>query len=137
MAGSRYPAIYFMPYKDIEKRREVARKLYKERHREKHTQRVYQRVKSIKQGFAKYKADKHCAMCGENDPVCLEFHHIDPATKEGDPSELVKTKGWALEKIIDHVEKTCICVCANCHRKIHKKLTHLQVHLTERQTYLL
>lgn len=55
-----------------------------------------------------------CAICGITDKCCLEFHHI-------------KDKQYAISQAVNHLNKDnfikeldkCICVCANCHKKIH------------------
>lgn len=84
------------------------------------------RRRRIRDQLAAYKADKSCSMCSENEPVCLEFHHIDPRTKDHPPADLAKNKGWSFERVISHLETTCIILCANCHRKIHKQLREKQ-----------
>lgn len=81
--------------------------------------RARERFTRITAELAAYKATLKCVMCGEDDSCCLEFHHVDPRTKDGNPSELARTKGWSTAKIIEHVETTCLCLCANCHRKAH------------------
>lgn len=59
-----------------------------------------------------------CIICGESEPVCIDFHHIDPTTKEFDVT-LKRTK--AKSKILAEVAK-CVCLCSNCHRKLHAGL---------------
>jgi predicted HNH restriction endonuclease len=56
-----------------------------------------------------------CVFCGELERVCLEFHHKNPAEKE---FNIAGGYGYSREHIQKEVAK-CICVCANCHRKIH------------------
>jgi hypothetical protein len=55
-----------------------------------------------------------CKYCGEKHPVCLDSHHVDPTEKEGHISQLT----YAPKKLAAELAK-CICVCANCHRKLH------------------
>jgi 5-methylcytosine-specific restriction endonuclease McrA len=76
--------------------------------------------------ISEYKASKCCSLCVESSPECLEFHHIDPRTKDHEPTRLARDKGWSFEKVIAHLETTCIILCANCHRKVHKKLREKQ-----------
>lgn len=64
-----------------------------------------------------YKAAQGCADCPERDPVCLELHHRDPSVKEGDVSAMY-SHSW--EAIRAEVAK-CDVVCANCHRKRHRR----------------
>lgn len=58
-----------------------------------------------------------CAICGETDATCLEFHHVDTAQKERCIYQLVDN-GCSIARIEQEMEK-CIVLCANCHRKVH------------------
>ena len=68
--------------------------------------------------YQEYKATKKCEKCSENHPACLDFHHSDPSTKDLNPSDLLKRKGWAFEKLKAELD-TFEVLCANCHRKFH------------------
>lgn len=59
-----------------------------------------------------------CCICGEKTLCCLDFHHLDPATKKREVSDMSTHK---MDSVIDEIEK-CICVCKNCHQKIHHDL---------------
>jgi len=63
------------------------------------------------------KAKQGCADCGENDPCCLDFHHIDPSTKTYAVSRLYAGT-WNWERILKEIA-LCKVLCANCHRKEH------------------
>jgi hypothetical protein len=65
-----------------------------------------------------YKANRGCERCGEKHFACLEFHHPDPSTKEVNPQDLVRAKGWTLQRIFAELG-TMQVLCANCHRKLH------------------
>lgn len=70
---------------------------------------------------AKLKAIKlylGCYCCSEVYPNCLEFHHVDESQKDFIISG-AKQRSW--ESIQNELKK-CICVCANCHRKIHDEV---------------
>lgn len=67
--------------------------------------------------YKDYKSGLTCELCNEKDPVCLEFHHIDPSTKIADISVMVRNRA-SVEKILAEMEK-CEVICANCHRKTH------------------
>ena len=55
-----------------------------------------------------------CVDCGYNKSAyALELHHIDPSTKEYEPSQLISRLSW--DKIYKEMEK-CELLCANCHR---------------------
>jgi hypothetical protein len=63
-----------------------------------------------------------CGICGYkkcND--ALQFHHINPKEKEFEIGQTRATsKSWI--KIVKELKK-CVCVCANCHKEIHKGVT--------------
>lgn len=64
-----------------------------------------------------YKGGK-CQICGYNKcQQALEFHHIDPKTKEFNISGGTKS----LERLKKETDK-CILVCSNCHKEIHAGL---------------
>jgi len=59
-----------------------------------------------------------CCICGFNQfTEALEFHHLDPETKESTLSNLM-ANGRSWNKLCEELQK-CILVCANCHRGIH------------------
>lgn len=99
--------IYFKQYyKDnTEKHRIIAYKV-----NEKKKRYLMQLVSDVKK-------DKGCQNCKENDPDCLDFHHIDPKEKEFTISEQVRKKVNP-DKLLAEINK-CIVLCANCHRKFH------------------
>lgn len=55
-----------------------------------------------------------CEVCGEKNPLVLEFDHINPEDKSAEMTSLI-SKGAGLERLLDELEK-CRIVCANCHR---------------------
>lgn len=62
-----------------------------------------------------YKGGK-CKLCGYNKYIgALDFHHVNPSTKEFSISTL-RTYSW--DKLKKELDK-CICVCKNCHAEIH------------------
>lgn len=78
---------------------------------------VIKRRKQNKIALVEYKGGC-CERCGYDKCIdALEFHHIDPTTKE------TKNLGTtaALSKQKEEADK-CILVCANCHREIHHEL---------------
>ena len=75
----------------------------------------YQEKKQIIQDI---KTQLKCEKCGYNEyPVALDFHHIDPATKDDKVSRWV-SNSYKLDKTLAEMQK-CICLCANCHRVFH------------------
>ncbi len=57
----------------------------------------------------------NCNRCPEKDPRCLDFHHIDHATKSFCVSAAPNC-GYSRERILEEIAK-CEVICANCHRK--------------------
>lgn len=54
-----------------------------------------------------------CIVCQEKRVGCLDFHHVDPSTKE-----ICIRSCHSLKKIMREVVK-CTVLCANCHRLYH------------------
>ncbi len=75
--------------------------------------------------FNIWKAERGCCRCDENDPVCLDLHHLDPTTKDKGISSIVGRRTW--DRIMEEAAK-CIVICANCHRKLHAKLRRKKKH---------
>ncbi len=63
-----------------------------------------------------------CIICGESQPVCIDFHHVDPSSKDFTIGKhRSRSKLWLLNEI-----SKCVCLCANCHRKVHNGLIKLE-----------
>lgn len=56
--------------------------------------------------------------CGEDDIVCLEFHHLDPSKKKFDICAGLRK---SYKSLYEEVQK-CILICTNCHRKLERDL---------------
>lgn len=79
--------------------------------------------KEISEKLRTFKENLSCVCCGESHSCCLEFHHIDPTTKENSISNMVAAKNsW--DHIKHEIEK-CAIVCSNCHKKIHANIISL------------
>ena len=77
--------------------------------------------------IAQLKETTPCACCGEfHPPKCMDYHHIDDATKSFSISSirLQKAGSISMERILEEINK-CLLVCAVCHRKIHAGLIEL------------
>jgi hypothetical protein len=77
------------------------------------------RVAEIKAWLRRYKAHLGCWYCPENDPACLDLHHVDPGLKLFNISVARHTAG-TLDSLKQEIDK-CRVVCANCHRKLHDR----------------
>lgn len=78
------------------------------------------RRKGIKDRYTEWKQDKGCSHCTENDPICLDLHHLDPKEKEISLGDAIR-RGWTFDRMMQEASK-CIVLCANCHRKEHERL---------------
>ena len=73
------------------------------------------RLREQKRKAVEYKGNK-CFDCNQSFPDCVyDFHHLDPATKDMNPSALVRS---GFEKSKTELDK-CVMLCANCHRLRH------------------
>lgn len=66
----------------------------------------------------KLKNESCCFFCQEDSPPCLDFHHI--SNKEINIGAMIRNKNYSLDELKSELKK-CICVCSNCHRKLHKQ----------------
>lgn len=61
-------------------------------------------------------AGGRCSICGfSNHPAALQFHHIDPETKDFHLAQYGHSR--AIDRVRAEVEK-CILLCANCHAQV-------------------
>lgn len=58
---------------------------------------------------------RRCTDCGEDDPVVMEFDHVDGSSKERAVADMLGG-GYSWERIEAEIGK-CEIVCANCHRR--------------------
>ncbi len=76
-----------------------------------------------KQKAVNYKGGK-CEICGYDRCVAaMDFHHLDPSTKNGYGTGAMK-QHWVFERNKIEIDK-CILVCVRCHREIHAGLIQL------------
>jgi hypothetical protein len=61
-----------------------------------------------------------CAVCHESCPAVLDAHHVDPRKKE-QAMAVLKYDGASVERYYAEALK-CVCLCSNCHRKVHAGL---------------
>jgi hypothetical protein len=68
----------------------------------------------IREYLYEYLQTHPCQMCGESDPVVLEFHHNH--SKDMAISEMV-TRITNLDRLKAELQKTTV-LCSNCHRRL-------------------
>lgn len=79
---------------------------------------THERQKKNKQKYINYMGGK-CSICSYNRCMeALEFHHLDPSTKE---INLSSGRGYSFERAKKELDK-CVLICSNCHREIHAGL---------------
>lgn len=89
---------------------------YKERYLPKVKRETKRRRDINRQKIAEYKQMLGCRFCSETEPVCLEFHHLDPSAKE---HQIANSLGMNIEALFEEIKQKCICLCSNCHKKVH------------------
>lgn len=70
---------------------------------------------------------KECIICGEKESICLDFHHINPEEKS---FTIAKHQSLGKEKLLAEIKK-CVCLCSNCHRKVHAGIINLENYLNK------
>lgn len=63
----------------------------------------------------KFYMEHPCEICGEKDPLVLEFDHIDPSAKEYNIGDMARL-GYSINNLRKEMAK-CRVLCANCHRR--------------------
>jgi hypothetical protein len=66
--------------------------------------------------------NKFCEKCGESDTIVLEWHHVDPTKKDMGIADMLTRRGK--QTILEEIDK-CVCLCANCHRRLHHELRNI------------
>lgn len=103
-----------MPYKNKNKQRQSQNKSYLKNKKTIVDRRLSTRLINRKY-IENYKLNKSCS-CGEKEPCCLDFHHVDKDNKTVKVSTAIRR--LSINKIKKEIEK-CIILCSNCHRKLH------------------
>lgn len=104
MAISEYKRAYNISYRNANRPR--MQELWKD-HRARRLAANNKFIRDHKEG--------HPCACGESDHIALDFHHTDPASKNGTIEKLRKYSRARLEAEM----AKCVVLCANCHRKGH------------------
>lgn len=63
-----------------------------------------------------YLSNHPCVGCDQDDPIVLDFDHVDPSTKKGSVSTLAFRDRISREALQDEINK-CVVMCAYCHRR--------------------
>ena len=85
------------------------------REKQRHCDRHRKIRKWITLRLDRFKLFKGCFHCGYKDnPVALQFHHVDPSTKIENVST-IRRSSWSQWKKIKAEIRKWIVLCANCH----------------------
>tara|TARA_B110000858_G_C17403231_1_gene293381 strand:+ start:45 stop:476 length:432 start_codon:yes stop_codon:yes gene_type:complete len=68
--------------------------------------------------FNRHKGFCGCKNCGEKRYWVLDYHHIDPNTKE---RPITYYKNLSMSKLKEQI-RNCVVLCSNCHRDLHHSL---------------
>lgn len=93
--------------------------------KEKQKKAVAERKRRLYSKYKEYKESLSCKHCGENNSVCLDFHHRDPSEKEASIAHMVTANGWCWERMMKEMKK-CDVLCKNCHAKEHARLAQME-----------
>jgi len=85
---------------------------YKSRYIERNEKRQLKLSSINIKNLTDYMLSHPCVICGETDPIVLEFDHIN--TKKYAISKMISNYHW--DKILDEINK-CQVLCCNCHRR--------------------
>lgn len=103
--------------------REYHRSNYSKRYSEKYNARNEERRAKHLALLNEYKKTIKCTLCSETELVCLEFHHVDPSEKDFTIGASMQRSWESIKREIDK----CVCLCSNCHRKVHAGILDLQL----------
>ena len=76
-------------------------------------ERQEQEERGLRAWIRNHKREQGCVQCQEDDPICLEFHHMDPLDKEVNISQCHSKR-----KVLQEMEK-CEVLCLKCHDVLH------------------
>ena len=95
--------------------------LWYEGNKDHHRENVYDRRKKLrleaKEYVLSYLSTHPCEVCGESDPVVLEFHHIE---EKGDEVSTLLHQSDSLIRVIEEISR-CQVLCSNCHKRVTAK----------------
>jgi hypothetical protein len=85
----------------------------KEEHKKNTAKRRVKHTHEMNIKVYEYLKENPCEVCGESDPVVLDFDHINPEEKSGN---IARMRGHSEKTLFTEIAK-CRVLCANCHRR--------------------
>lgn len=107
-----------MPYKNKEEQK-AAQKLHYQLNKDKYRDSQRRMREKLRTFVREYKSNIGCE-CGEKRAACLDFHHVDRATKSFEIADGIALHKYSIPKLEEEIKK-CVVICANCHRVKHDK----------------
>lgn len=107
-----------MPYKDPkDPRRKEASARYRKKNPDAHRTSVKARKERLRDQWRIFKSTLKCALCDENHPNTLDFHHVVRGPEKRAVHRLVRDGMFSAA--IAEVREKCVVLCSNHHRKGH------------------
>jgi hypothetical protein len=99
--------------------KEKSKKYYRE-NKEHHLSVIYKNKRKYKTARKEFlqevKKLNGCALCDEKEVCCMDFHHLH------NKKFLISTNVIISIEAIKEELKKCVCLCSNCHRKVHNNI---------------
>jgi len=103
--------------KDCNKER--SKRYYRE-NKEHHLSVIYKNKRKYKSARKEFlqevKKINGCALCDEKEVCCMDFHHLY------NKKFLISGNIVLSLRVIREELKKCVCLCSNCHRKVHNDI---------------
>lgn len=87
---------------------------YYQKNKQKYVEKQRRKREKNRDFVDKIKEASACAVCGEDEPVCLDFHHL--SDKDLKLADAVRC--WGITRLQREIDK-CVILYSNCHRKVH------------------
>lgn len=89
-------------------------KIYRERYKHKAGSYQIKYRQKRRKYIHEYKKTVSCVYCGCNNPLVIDFDHMDRSSKKGTLATMI-TGGYDWNNVLEEIQK-CQPVCSNCHR---------------------
>jgi len=93
-----------------------ARKVAQNKINRKDSERNRKKEKELREEYSRWKYYQECIFCGEDDPDCLDLHHVVRSEKKYSIARAIKSKS---RPIIKNEVNKCVVSCKNDHARIH------------------
>ena len=100
---------------ELVERERAKKRAYYEETRATRLEYISSRVKELREWVNTLRTP--CIACGESDPTVIEFHHLNPEEKDFDISRMCGRRA-SRDRITEEINK-CVCLCSNCHKRVH------------------